>query len=373
MDFAFIYIGLAQSVFSAFLFFTKKTSSIADRIIGIWLITIACMFGLNIIKLNHNITVDVWPVSVTLATSFPVFLFLYTKYIISNKKTFNYIDGLFFLPVVVIILILLFRHPANVENFKSLIEAYDKETSIQLIVGYIYLFSLLIYCTLSLLIIFAYRLSLFNYFSYQSNKINLRWLVFLILTFLFTYIYIIAISRIHHGERFIPHIEKYRSGSLILFVFIVTIWGYRQKQLSVNLWTPHLNSDLKPIQNQSDKYKKSGLKQNQADNYLKQLIDTMNNSMIWKDKELSIIKLSEVTKIPKHYISQILNEKMNKNFFTFVNEYRTEYAMKIIKSPEYKDYSMVEIAEESGFNSKTVFNTFFKKYTGMTPSEFKKN
>ncbi len=375
MDFAFIYIGLAQSIYSAFLLFVKKPSQVADKILGIWLILIACMFGLNVIKLNYNITIDVWPVSVILATSFPVFLFLYTKYIVGNLQKFKLRDILFFIPVLVGIIILLIYLPSNAKNIKSLIVAYSQETKAQQIVGYIFIFSLWVYCILSLTLILAYRLSLFNYYSFQSNKINLRWLVILILTFLFSYLYIIYISQIHYQDRFIPHIEKFRSGSLLLFVFIVMIWGYRQKQLSANIWSPNLNLKLnstEPTETQSDKYKKSGLKESQADKYMNRLVDFMNTSLIWKDKELSIVTLSQKTEIPKHYISQILNEKMDKNFYTFINEYRTEYAMKIIKLPEYQDWSIVEIAQESGFNSKTVFNTFFKKYTGMTPSEFKK-
>ena len=125
-------------------------------------------------------------------------------------------------------------------------------------------------------------------------------------------------------DRFIPHIEKFRSGSLLLFVFIVMIWGYRQKQLSANIWSPNLNLQPNSEESQSDKYKKSGLKQSQSDKYMNRLIDFMNTSLIWKDKELSIVTLSQKTDIPKHYISQILNEKMNKNFYTFINEYRTE-------------------------------------------------
>ena len=97
----------------------------------------------------------------------------------------------------------------------------------------------------------------------------------------------------------------------------------------------------------------------------------MTQSEAWKDNELSVAKLSEQTDIPKYYITQILNEKLQKNFYTFVNEYRTEYAKQLIKSPKYANWSLLAIAYECGFNSKSAFNNFFKKYCDMTPSEYK--
>lgn len=99
----------------------------------------------------------------------------------------------------------------------------------------------------------------------------------------------------------------------------------------------------------------------------------MNQSEAWMNSELSVGELSRQTHIPKHHITQTLNESLQKNFYTFVNEYRTEYAKKLIKSPEYSSWSFVAIAFECGFNSKTAFNNFFKKYTGMTPSDFRKS
>lgn len=83
--------------------------------------------------------------------------------------------------------------------------------------------------------------------------------------------------------------------------------------------------------------------------------------------------MSEQTNILSHHITQVLNENLNKNFNTFINEYRVEYAKKLIKSSKYESWSFLSISFESGFNSKATFNTFFKKYTGMTPSEFKKD
>ncbi|MCW3807056.1 helix-turn-helix domain-containing protein [Plebeiibacterium marinum] len=372
MDDAIIYIGLAQSVFSAFLIYFKKPSLLANKILGLWLFMIALLFSLNVYKISNEITIDLWPISANIIITFPVFLFLYTKYIVTEYKKFILSDLIHFTPLIIGVGIAILYIPKDIDLYTPLIESFDDKLKALSWIGYVFKFSIWFYSLYALIIIYIYRTKTTSYYSFYSNKINLRWLVVLIVSFFIIYNLIIYISSTYHLSRLITHIERFRSGSLLIFVYIVSIWGFRQHQLSSNVAPPDLNLNKKPSELDSERYTKSGLKDEQAEKYMQKLIDYMNNSLIWQENELSLAKLADETQIPKHYITQVLNEHIKKNFYTFVNEYRTEYAMKLIKSPKYKDYSFVAIAFESGFNSKTAFNIFFKKYTGMTPSEFKK-
>ncbi|WP_051887248.1 helix-turn-helix domain-containing protein [Chryseobacterium piperi] len=87
---------------------------------------------------------------------------------------------------------------------------------------------------------------------------------------------------------------------------------------------------------------------------------------------LNVLKLSDIIQIDAHQLSYLLNTGFNENFFHFVNKYRVQHAKELLLDDSQKKLSMVGIAFESGFNSKTAFNTIFKKMTQMTPSEFKK-
>ncbi|MEF9477974.1 helix-turn-helix domain-containing protein [Chryseobacterium sp. 1B4] len=89
------------------------------------------------------------------------------------------------------------------------------------------------------------------------------------------------------------------------------------------------------------------------------------------DSELNLIRLAEMLSVSTHHLSYVINTGFGKNFFQYVNEYRIDHAKKLLKEPDSK-LSILGIAYESGFNSKTSFNTTFKKVTGQTPSEFKK-
>ncbi len=88
---------------------------------------------------------------------------------------------------------------------------------------------------------------------------------------------------------------------------------------------------------------------------------------------LTIQELAKQVKMPIKDLSVLINFHMNKHFFDFVNEYRIEKAMKILKNPLQKELTILEILYQVGFNSKSSFNTSFKKHTGKTPTDFRNN
>ncbi|MGQ1788156.1 tetratricopeptide repeat protein [Saccharicrinis sp. GN24d3] len=87
---------------------------------------------------------------------------------------------------------------------------------------------------------------------------------------------------------------------------------------------------------------------------------------------LSLRSLAEQVQIHPNKLSWLLNEQLGQNFNEFINHYRIEYFKTLAQNPDYSHISLLGLAYESGFNSKTVFNTYFKKETGMTPKEFLK-
>jgi AraC-like DNA-binding protein len=97
----------------------------------------------------------------------------------------------------------------------------------------------------------------------------------------------------------------------------------------------------------------------------------METNKPFLDNDLSINDLSVQTEISRHHITQVLNEKYKRNFFTFINEYRVKEVMERFSDPRFNNYTILAIALDSGFNSKTTFNSFFKSQTGLTPSEYR--
>lgn len=111
-----------------------------------------------------------------------------------------------------------------------------------------------------------------------------------------------------------------------------------------------------------------------ADNYTKKLTRFITEEEPFLIPNLSLRSLAEQLEIHPNKLSWLLNERIGKNFNEFINHYRIEYFKKLALDKANSHISLIGLAYESGFNSKTVFNTYFKKETGMTPKEYlKKN
>lgn len=106
-------------------------------------------------------------------------------------------------------------------------------------------------------------------------------------------------------------------------------------------------------------------------------IEQLKNFMVEKEPflnpSLTIQELADKVEIPVRELSVLINHHINQHFFDFVNEYRVKKAMTILKDPTKKEYTVLEILYEVGFNSKSSFHTSFKKYTNQTPTAFRKS
>jgi AraC-like DNA-binding protein len=132
----------------------------------------------------------------------------------------------------------------------------------------------------------------------------------------------------------------------------------------------------KPELSESDelsakKYEKSQLTPERSERYLNRLLQFMEEERPFTDGDLTIQKLADKLSIPTPHLSQTINERQGKSFPDFINTYRVEEAKKKLLDPAFKHLSVLGIAEEVGFSSKSSFNSVFKKHTGTTPSEFR--
>ncbi|SDH19395.1 ABC transporter permease [Mucilaginibacter gossypii] len=93
---------------------------------------------------------------------------------------------------------------------------------------------------------------------------------------------------------------------------------------------------------------------------------------LYEDAELSLTTLAEKLDIHPHELSRIINQSFKKNFNDFINELRIQAVIRKLHHPDYERYNLLGIAYDSGFNSKSTFNRFFKELTGQTPAEHKR-
>lgn len=121
------------------------------------------------------------------------------------------------------------------------------------------------------------------------------------------------------------------------------------------------------------RYKQSLLKKVEIDKYVKELEKIMMDYKLYLNPDLSLKELASYLELPANYVSQLLNQGFNKNFSEYVNTFRIKEFKERVVLEENKGLTIMAIAYDSGFNSKTVFNTFFKKTEGITPNTYLKN
>lgn len=124
----------------------------------------------------------------------------------------------------------------------------------------------------------------------------------------------------------------------------------------------------KSIKERPSKYIKSALSSDQMDRIARKLSAVMLKDCIYRDPNLTLTLLSKHIGVSTNYVSQTLNEKMGKSFFEFVSDYRIAEAIPMVMQA---DQSVLAIAYEVGFNSRSAFYTAFKRKTGLTPSAYK--
>lgn len=208
--------------------------------------------------------------------------------------------------------------------------------------------------------------------SSNTEHIDLQWLIKL--SFLLFITIIITVGyELYNAFVYKMH-QHVVMDLLFLFIVYSTVY-YVLRQKEIYPVDKKQRDELLSIELESDE-EKTERKKLIPDHELEGLKSRLNALMEiekpYLDGDLNLLKLSDMVNINAHQLSYLLNSGFNENFFHFVNKYRIEHAKKMLIDDSFQKLSMVGIAFESGFNSKTAFNTIFKKMTGLTPSEFRK-
>jgi len=208
------------------------------------------------------------------------------------------------------------------------------------------------------------RLNRFSLLSQQDSK----WLLVLILGFILVSVMEVSLS----GAKVINLTSKVEFD-----VFVrMGLAGYYISFAMISLWVftgirffSGFQSVVRsePINNQKNIEQEVPI-----DPVLTRSIDEgMKNLKPYTNPDLKLDQLAQVLGFAPKELSNIINRHFRVNFYEFVNEYRIQEATDLLRRPEYQSKTITDIYLTAGFNSKSVFNTFFKKKLGMTPSQFR--
>ena len=196
-------------------------------------------------------------------------------------------------------------------------------------------------------------------FAYRNRDISLLWIVFL--PFLFILLVLIIVLVESTDLRSIVDLESLHLLMYLIFTLYLIFFGLRQKLV--------FPAGKEPLPGA-----KAGSKGSEIEaQLLEKIQNIMAGDKLYKNPSLSVYDLAEAMNMSRHRVSSLLNDNLAMNFFQFVNQYRLEEIVRRLKEDTANQHNILELAFDSGFNSKSSFNSLFKKKYGITPSQFKKS
>jgi AraC-like DNA-binding protein len=366
--------GIFIAFFLSLLILTKRGRNRADTILGCWMIIIGIhLFSYYCFKTGIILT---YPFIVWLNFPLPYLhgplLFLYT-FSLTSPTPFHFrkVGAHFILPVFILCLyapFLAYTHQQKIEIIHSNGKGFETKawiTSTLLSISGVFY----IYITHRLLL--NHQKRILDQFSYQE-KINLQWLRFLFYGMGIMWVLIIIIGN-----------DDLIFSASAVFVVLIGYYGIKQ----VGIFTNQIHGVSENVfkeeaviaETESDttsqskrKYAKSGLNEESAKELHLRLTHLMVIEKLFTEPELTLADLSSRLGVHSNYLSQVINEMEGVNFYDYINSLRVDEFKRLALLPENQKYTLLALAFECGFNSKSAFNRCFKKATDLSPSEYVK-
>lgn len=370
----FFVFGIAVAFFLEMLLLMKKNKSVADKTLGVWLF-------LNVIHLSifYSFTTEYslqHPHLLGLDFPLPivqgVFLFLYAKALTENKLSWKTVV-IHLIPAAVVALLAI---PFYTLSAAEKLEVYKTDgagfewyiitnNTVMLVSGFAY-------AIWTYILTLKHAKNIRDKFSNIEKK-ELDWLKY----------QAIALSIIWLTVAFTDSPEMIFS-TVVLFILFIGFFGINQ----MSIFNSHQQSNPEPEvfafeesaveedvteeEKESDikRYARSGLTDEKSEEIYSHLTEVMQNKKVYLNNELSLIELAKILNVHQNHLSQVINERENKNFYSYINALRIQEFIDRAQRPESKNLTLLAIAFECGFNSKSTFNKHFKLYTGTTPKNY---
>lgn len=245
------------------------------------------------------------------------------------------------------------------------------------------LFHQIIYYFLARKVLISYQRSITYIFS-ETSRIDLKWarlllngFLFLVLTFLVVFFPLMLLR------------PEYFNILLLIsmaigtpYVYLVTYKGILQPAI----WQaePGINKQmLEEELNQAEHIKefsvdiskvkngKQAVNSQRIEEIVERITSLMEQEKLYQETELTLPQLAERLNVPTYQVSLALNEGMKKSFYDVINSYRVNEAKRLLLDTRNNNFTILSVGFEAGFNSKTTFNTVFKKFTGLTPTAYR--
>lgn len=320
----------------------------------------------NIILLNNEEQNYLYFISFVdaLPSIFGVLLYYYVKHTIYPNSKIRTSYLLYLIPFIIALSLILFSTFYGIYNVFILIIIHivlKNLFSLYFIILTIYKFN-------------QYKVYLLKTYS-VIEQIEYKWLKFLTYIALFFWIiYLIMVILIFSNVHFPFNLNSIIYISLALFIFTISAYGVYNTNTFSKIKITKANVNLNETSSFKDKKKATD---NFANYDIRKEFEKIEKYILstkpFLNKDLTLQDLSKLVNLHPKKCSEIINKSTNSNYFDFINTFRINYFNEQIVKPENKNITIIAVAFNSGFSSKSTFNRTYKKLTGISPSQYLSN
>ncbi|WP_436516821.1 helix-turn-helix domain-containing protein [Ekhidna sp. To15] len=364
-------IGAVQALFFSGLAINKRKKSLGDYVMVAWFVLLAILlfsYSLEVMAIEEQYPIF-WSLTTGLSLLIGPITLMYVLAYTQRNQHIHLLHALHALPYIVFTIIICLKmtnlSELSVREGINLIE--DGREPTFAVFELFRIFQGPVYLIISLIVLKKHNIRIGGQFSYTEN-IDLKWVRNVILMLTLIWVTVVVVNVLTNFNQFF----SWQTGDNLIYivvtitVFVNGYYGIKQQLI----FSPAIATIRLHDKQSKSQYIKSSLSDKESKAYLQALIQYMEEEKPYLDGKLSLAQVAAHLGITTNHLSQVINGELEKNFFDFINTYRVRIVKEKIIDPSNSHLTLLALALESGFNSKSSFNNIFKKHTGYTPSQF---
>ena len=368
-------LGVIQGLILGIVLLFRNKNTLASKILAIEILFISiALFFAYLYSINYHLKApNIIGVISPLSFLWGPLLYVYVLAMTSAIEKIKLRHLLHFLPVLLLYVyyIPLYLSPAEQKILYVTATGNMKESLREIVINGLIYVQGISYTMAALYLLIKYTKEIKEYFS-DIDKVRVLWLRVMVISVLLIWITSTTLFVLYHAKLIFPKYLGIENFSVTIFIYICGYFMLKQPEIFNSVREMINQTTASEEKKHSEKYEKTGVSESTRDKYVKLLKKYMELKKPYKDSEITLKKLADGLEMSPHHLSQVINSIYNINFFMFINNYRLNEAMDMLKNNENIETTILNIAYEVGFNSKSSFNSHFKTFTGMTPTQYRK-
>jgi len=369
-----ILFGAAQGLFLSVYLFSKRENRNANK----WLAFLLTAISLHLIEYAADITGITMHYPFFIAITYPLlfwlgpFYYIYCRYLLDKFYKTTFKISLHFLPSLIVLLLMMPFYSMSNEAKVSLMSGIAQDGIIKIPTGQ------LIFMGAHVVQTVAYIFASYKFIGKKEKELKdfssdvivvkkIEWLnafsLYFSIYFLLYFIVVVLLTFINSYQ--------FQLDYLLLLIMAISIYAIGYSAISnPEIFKAIPEFDLQSFELNKEAPVDGSRNSNRFPELKEKLLQYMDSNKPYLKSDLKISELADSLGVPYYQLSQLINDEFLVNFYDFINKYRVEEAKKLLLE-DSRNYKILAIAYEVGFNSKATFNRVFKKTTDLTPSEFK--